>query len=228
MENLRFNPNERANNPEFAKELAKHGDFYVNESFANSHREHASIVSLPKLLPHACGIRFCEEVENLQRVFEEPKRPVLALVSGVKEDKLSYINDFKRFADKILIGGRLPDHFEDSKDPKLLVARLVPDKEDITLNSVEAFEEEIAKAATIVLSGPVGRFEDEGHRQGTERVFKAIAKSGAFKVAGGGDTRNAISTVGVTEAFDWISVGGGAMLDFLAHGTLPGIEALIN
>src|SRR5260221_3060934 len=56
LENLRFNPGEETNNEEFAKELATNHDFFVNEAFAVSHREHASIVGLPKLLPHAAGI----------------------------------------------------------------------------------------------------------------------------------------------------------------------------
>ncbi len=57
-------------------------------------------------------------------------------------------------------------------------------------------------------------------------VFNAIASSSAFKIAGGGDAEAAITEFGLNERFDWISVGGGAMLEFLAKGTLPGIEAL--
>src|SRR6185369_10188534 len=85
-ENLRFNPGEEANDIEFAKKLATLGDIYVNEAFASSHREHASIVSLPKLLPHAFGFRFIKEIENLSKVFENPKKPVIFLLNGVKKD----------------------------------------------------------------------------------------------------------------------------------------------
>jgi phosphoglycerate kinase len=181
-------------------------------------------------LPHAAGLRFHEEVRNLSMVFENPKRPVVMGISGVKDDKLSYIKDFLKVADKILIGGRLPEYIHDSselhKNPKVVVANLMADKEDITIHSVEKFEEEIGKAGTIVLSGPMGKFEEEGHRQGTKRVFEAVAFGQAFKVAGGGDTQSAIKMFGLNEKFDWISVGGGAMLTFLAKGTLPGIEAL--
>jgi phosphoglycerate kinase len=63
---------------------------------------------------------------------------------------------------------------------------------------------------------------------GTKRVFEAIADSQAYKLAGGGETQRVISTLGLTKRFDWISVGGGASLEFLAKGTLPGIEALLN
>lgn len=236
LENLRFDPGEEANDLEYTKKLASLGETYVNEAFANSHREHASIVGLPKLLPHAAGLRFVEEVNNLSRVFDPstgsgPRRPVVIIVGGSKKDKLDYIEDLKLIADKILVGGRLPDYLErDTRhqilDTKIIVASLLPDKEDLTVNSIIKFEEEIKKAGTIVLAGPMGKYEDEGHRQGTERIFKAVAASSAFKVAGGGDSIKALKVLSVVEGFDWVSVGGGAMIEFIIKGTLPGIEAL--
>lgn len=233
-ENLRFDPGEESNDPEFAKKLASLGNVYVNEAFASSHRSHASIVGLPKLLPHAVGFRFQKEVENLSKVLESPKKPVVFLLSGLKEDKLNYLEGIKKFADKVLIGGRLPDFLGDKalesvrlQNSNVIIGNLVMDKEDITLNTIEVFEKEISKAGTIVVSGPLGKYEDEGHKQGTERVFKAVSQNkNAFKVAGGGDTEEAISLLELGAQFNWISVGGGAMLDFLVNKTLPGIEAL--
>jgi phosphoglycerate kinase len=234
-ENLRFDPGEESNDPEFAKKLASMGDFFVNEAFASSHRDHASIVGIPKLLPHAIGFRFQKEVENLSRVFENPKRPLVFLISGLKEDKLQYIKSFESMADKILVGGRLPDflgdaalesvRLKDEKD-KVIVGNLIMDKEDITLNTIEVFEKEVGSAGTIVVSGPLGKYEEEGHRMGTEKVFKAVIASSAFKIAGGGDTEKAIATLNLSDGFDWVSIGGGAMLEFLSKKTLPGIEAL--
>ena len=204
-------------------------EVYVNEAFAASGGKHASIVRLPKLLPSAAGFRFIKEVENLEKILNNPKKPVLLIIGGIKKDKLDYLEDFKKFADKILIGGRLPEYMpEDISDDKLLVARLIMDKEDITIHSIEKFEEEIGKAGTIVIAGPMGKVEEEGHMMGTKRVFEAIANSQAYKVAGGGETQGVISTLGLTKKFDWISIGGGATLEFLAKGTLPGIEALLN
>jgi phosphoglycerate kinase len=229
MENLRFNKGEEKNDKHFAEHLAKEGDVYVNEAFAASHREHASIVSLPEMLPSAAGIHFCKEVENLSKVLDSPKRPVIVVVGGAKKDKLGYIEGLKKIADKVLIGGRLPQYLpEDLKDPKILPARLIADKEDITINSIEQFDQEIKKAGTIIVAGPMGKFEEEGHRMGTKRILKAITETKALKIAGGGDTQKAISILGLTNDFDWISVGGGASLEFLIKGTLPGIEALLN
>ncbi|MCX6706373.1 MAG: phosphoglycerate kinase, partial [Candidatus Woesebacteria bacterium] len=237
LENLRFDLGEEKNDLEYAKKLALLGDVYVNEAFASSHREAASITGLPKLLPHAAGLRFIEEVKNLSKVFNNPKRPVMFIVGGSKKDKLDYIEGLKAVADKILVGGRLPDYLQDRYslpvrqagilDTKIIVANLLPDKEDLTINSMVKFEEEIDKAGTIVLAGPMGKYEDEGHRQGTERIFSAVAASQAsLKITGGGDSLSVLSIYDLKDKFDWVSVGGGAMLEFLAKRTLPGIKAL--
>jgi len=228
-ENLRFNPGEESNSEEFAKELSVLGDYYINEAFADSHRNHASIVGLPKLLPHAAGLHLEIEVENLGKVLESPKKPTLLIISGVKEDKLEMIKRSRDIFDKVLVGGRLPEYLgEDYSDPKVIVAKLNPDKEDITINSVEAFEKEIAEAGTIVLAGVPGKYEEPGQTLGTERIFNSVANSSAFKVVGGGDSLAVVSKYNLSAKFDWISVGGGAMLEFLTKGTLPGIDALLT
>ena len=225
--NLRFDPREKENDEEFAKRLASFAECYVNECFSTSHRKHASFVGIPKFLSHAAGFRLLDEVEYLTEVRENPKRPLVVVFGGAKEDKLDSLEDIKKFADRILVGGRLPLYLdEDYKDSKVIVARLNQDKEDITLHSIEKFEEEIDRAGTVVLAGPMGKFEEEGQKLGTQKVFNAIANSSAFKVVGGGDSGDAIRLFGLEEKFDWTSVGGGATLEFLAKGTLAGIKAL--
>ena len=229
LENLRFDKGEEENDETFARDLASMADVYVNEAFAVSHREHASLVGIPKFLPHAAGFRFMKEVEHLSRIIENPERPLVFLISGIKKDKIDMIERIKELADKVLVAGRLPEYLdEDYHDEKVMVSRLNPDKEDITIHSIEKFGEEIDKAKTIVLAGVVGKYEEEGQRQGTGAVFEKVAQSNAYKVAGGGDTEAALTMFKLTDKFDWISVGGGAMLEFLAKGTLPGIEALNN
>lgn len=235
-ENLRFNPGEEANDENFAKEIASWGEIFINEAFGSSHRNHASIVGVSKFLPHAAGFRFSSEMENLSKAIDNPKRPLIFLISGLKEDKIPFISEFEKIADKVLVGGRLPDLLGDRglesvriQSGKAIIGNLGMDKEDITLNTIERFEKEINGAGTIVVSGPLGKFEDEGHRQGTEKVLKAVIENkDAFKIAGGGDTEKALNLLSFSEAFNWISVGGGAMLEFLSKKTLPGIEALIK
>lgn len=229
LENLRFDRREEDNDEGFAREIASLADCYVNEAFAVSHRAHASIVGLPKILPSAAGIRFEKEIEMLSRVLENPSRPVVAVISGVKKDKMEYISHLVGHVDKVLAGGLLPKYYGDENPypDKLIIGKLIPDTEDITIHTIEAFSAEIAKAGTIVLAGVPGKYEEEGHRQGTKEVFTAIGNSTAYKVAGGGDAEAAITVLGLNDKFDWISVGGGAMLEYLSLKTLPGIEALI-
>lgn len=231
-ENLRFDKGEEENDPEFAKKLASYGDVYINDAFASSHRSHASIVGLPKLLPHAVGVHFAKEVENLSKVFD-PVRPLVILISGVKKDKLEMIKPLSELADKVLVGGRLPDFLGDntvsvrSQEGKVVIGNLTMDKEDITLNTIQKFKEVISTAKTIVLAGVLGKYEDEGHSQGTKEIFLSVANSNAFKIVGGGDSLTAINRYNLTEKFDWVSVGGGACLEFLTKKTLVGIEALM-
>lgn len=236
-ENLRFDPGEESNDPEYAKKLASLGDVYINEAFGSSHRMHASIVGLPKLLPHAAGIHFVKEIENISKVFDNPERPVLVLISGIKKDKLDMIGPLSEIADKVLVGGRLPEFLGDAalesvrlqgSDKKVIIGNLNMDKEDITLNTIDRFIKEIKLAKTVVLAGVLGKYEDSGHRMGTEKVFKAVAESNTFSIAGGGDTLHVIEAMTLKDKFDWISVGGGAMVDFLCKKTLPGIDELLR
>lgn len=230
LENLRFDSREENNDENFAKELASLGQFFVNEAFAVSHRPHTSIVGVPKYLPHAAGFRFTQEVENLNKILVNPKRPLVIIISGVKEDKVEMAKALTNLADKVLVGGRLPVYFGDvSPNPeKLVIGDLTFDGFDITLNTAVGFKKIISEAGTIIMAGVLGKYEDEGHRQGTKEVFEAVAACNAYKIAGGGDTEAALSLFGLTEKFDWISVGGGAMLEFLIKGTLPGIAALLE
>lgn len=91
--------------------------------------------------------------------------------------------------------------------------------------TVAMMEEHIAKASFILWNGPLGAYED-GFVQGTESLAKAIAKSQATTIVGGGDTVAAIRALDIADRFSFLSTAGGAMIDFLADGTIPGIEAL--
>lgn len=231
-ENLRFNVGEEKNDPEFAKKLATLGDIYINDAFASSHRNHASIVGVPKLLPSAFGFRFLQEVENLAKEFT---KPVVIVISGIKKDKVEMAKKLSNIYDKVLIGGRLPEYFGDealesvrNQNSNLIIGNLTQDKEDITLNTITKFKEELSKAGTVILAGALGKYEDEGHSQGTKEIFNYISKLASFKIAGGGDTETCLQQFGLTDKFDWISVGGGAMVEFLINKTLPAIEAIKN
>jgi 3-phosphoglycerate kinase len=228
LENIRFWKGEEEKDESFAENLSALGLFFVNEAFASSHRDHTSITLLPKKIPFAFGSWFLKEVQNLSYFFENPQKPSLLIISGTKKDKLDYLDNLSSVFDMVLIGGRFPDFLPDNSkyrfDSRFFVANLNPDKEDITIRSIEAFEREVKRAKSIALIGPIGKYEDEGHRLGTKRVFEAVANSSAFKMAGGGDTIKVIEMFGLNNKFDWVSVGGGATLEFLAKRTLAGLE----
>ncbi len=108
LENVRFYEGEKNNDNEFAKKLAQLGEIFINDAFSASHKEHASIVLLPKYLPSGAGFLFEEETERLSEIIKNPKRPFIVIVGGVKlETKLSMIINLLEKADHILIGGQI-------------------------------------------------------------------------------------------------------------------------
>ncbi len=110
LENLRFHSGETRNSKSFAKNLAKLGDIYVNESFATCHREHASIVGVTNYLPKAAGLNLQKEIIALDKALKNPERPLTIIIGGAKvKTKIKVINKFLNLADKILIGGALPN-----------------------------------------------------------------------------------------------------------------------
>jgi len=111
-ENLRYEAGEEQNDPSFAKQLAELGDIYVNDAFTNCHRKHASMVGLAELLPSYAGLQLQKELENLSPILEEPKRPLVLIVSGAKmETKVPVIKQFLTRGDDILLGGCIANTF---------------------------------------------------------------------------------------------------------------------
>lgn len=96
---------------------------------------------------------------------------------------------------------------------------------DVGPRTSEMLAEHIRNARSVLWSGPLGNYEN-GFMDGTAALAQTIAESSAHSVVGGGDTIVAIETLGLSDRFSFLSTGGGAMLDFLSEGTLPGIEAL--
>lgn len=234
MENLRFWPEEEANNLNFAKRLASLGDFYVNDAFAVCHRENASVAQLPKLLPSYAGLLLEKEMETLSEVMKNPKKPLVLIFGGSKfEDKASVIKNLLPKADKVLLGSSALDSKSQIENRKSMKIMLPIDwigegdnAFDIGPLTAEEYEKEIFKAKTIIWNGPVGKFEDKRYAGGSIAVAKAIAKSKAFSVVGGGETTQLILELGLRKKIGFLSTGGGAMLEFLAGKKLPGIEAL--
>ena len=106
LENLRFYRGEEANDPSFAQALADLADLYVNDAFGSSHRAHASIVGVPRLLPAAAGRLMQREIEMLGFLLEHPERPFAAVIGGAKlSSKLGVLKNIVPLVDVLLIGG---------------------------------------------------------------------------------------------------------------------------
>src|SRR5690606_6580762 len=97
---------------------------------------------------------------------------------------------------------------------------------DIGPGTAAEFGDVIAEARTVVWNGPMGVFEDPRFEAGTRAVAEAVAACGGFTVIGGGDSAAAAEQFGVADRIDHISTGGGASLELLELGDLPGLEAL--
>jgi phosphoglycerate kinase len=256
LENLRFVAGEEKNDASFAKQLASFADYYVNDAFAVSHRNAASVSAITKVLPSYGGLELEKEIVTLSRLMLKPKKPLVVILGGGKaHDKLGVIKFLKSKTQAFILGGAAANTFlkikgvnvraslvdEVAKDYKSL--REVADYPNIALpidweeegerildigpKSEELFSNVIATAGTIIWSGPLGFIEKKKFAAGTTAIAKAVVKNTkAFKVAGGGETVMFLKKLGLDSKMDFISTGGGALLDYLAGEKLPGIVAL--
>jgi phosphoglycerate kinase len=279
LENLRFHPEEEANDDGFARALAELAECYVDDAFAAAHRAHASIAAITKhLQPAAAGLLMQQELSALGRILESPQRPLVAILGGAKvSDKLTLVEHLLEKVDALLIGGGMAftflralghavgrslveaDQIEtarhtldaarrrgvalvlpvdavvadglDSAQGRTVGIREIPTGQmglDIGPRTVERFTAALGDARTIVWNGPMGVFEKPAFAAGTLALARAVAKSSAFTVIGGGDTVAAVTQAGVADQIGYISTAGGAFLEFLEGRKLPGVEALTD
>ena len=112
LENLRYYKGEEANDADFAAELAKLGDIYVNDAFSVAHRAHASTEGLAHLLPTSAGCLMEAELKALSDALEAPKKPVMAIVGGAKiSTKLALLNNLVKKVDMLVLGGGMANTF---------------------------------------------------------------------------------------------------------------------
>jgi len=112
LENLRFHPEEEANEDSFARSLARLADIYVNDAFGAAHRAHASITGVARYLPSVAGFLMEKELKFLGKLLENPARPFIALMGGAKvSDKMGVIENILEKVDSLLIGGGMAATF---------------------------------------------------------------------------------------------------------------------
>jgi phosphoglycerate kinase len=113
LENIRYEPGETTNDPELAARLASLADYYVNDAFGTSHREHASTAGIIPLVKHsAAGLLFQSEVDTIRLIMNHADRPFLAIMGGAKvTDKIAVMDKFLDVADVVLVGGAMATPF---------------------------------------------------------------------------------------------------------------------
>ena len=284
LQNVRFQPEEEANDPEFAKALAKFGDLYVDDAFGAAHRAHASTVGITKFVQKsAMGFLMEKELKHLREGLEKPARPFVVILGGAKvSDKIGVLKALMEKADTILIGGAMANTFLKAQGIPVGASRVESDKVDLArdildlakkrgvklllpIDAVETdeiragasmrntsrlsphhgiseglqavdigaatialYQEEIAKAETILWNGPLGVFEIPEFGEGTIAIAEALAQSGATTIIGGGDSVTAVKQAGLAGKMTFISTGGGAALELLEGKELPGVAALTD
>ncbi len=282
LENVRFQPEEEANDLKFAEALAKLGDLYVNDAFGSAHRAHASTAGITRFVAQsAMGLLMEKELKYLHEELDKPAKPFVVIMGGAKvSDKIGVLKALMEKADTILIGGAMANTFFKAQGIPIGKSRVESDKLDLAhelvdlakkrgvklllpVDVVEAeeiragaairntsrlaphhgvsdswqavdigtatialYQEEIAKAETILWNGPLGIFEIPDFAEGTIAIAEALAQSGAITIIGGGDSVTAVTQAGLADKMTFISTGGGAALELLEGKELPGVAAL--
>lgn len=278
LENVRFNVGEKANSPELAEKYASLCDVFVSDGFGVVHRKQASTYGVAEKAPLACaGLLIEQEVNMLNKVLHNPKRPLLAIVGGSKvSTKLMILKSLLQKVDTLIIGGGIANTFLAAQgynvgsslyEPDLIEAAqkmlkqahetgvyiplptdvvvsdefgdngktLVKSVDDVAPNEMildigpdtaDNYSRVVAGMETIIWNGPVGVFEIPAFAKGTETLCNAIAKSAGFSFIGGGDTIAAVHQFHIADKVNYISTGGGSMLEYLEGKTLPGLAVL--
>jgi phosphoglycerate kinase len=252
LENTRFDPGEKTNDPEFAQRLAEDRDLFVEDAFGSVHRAHASTVGVAELLPAYAGLLLERELDELGKLLGDVERPFVLVSGGAKvEDKLGVLRNLGGRADTVLVGGKMAEElrhenplgfpvelpsdvvaavaFARDAESKVVAYDALPEGWlglDIGPETRTAFATKIEEARTIFWNGPMGVFEWPRFAEGTKAVAEAVVRSNAFSVVGGADSIRALNELGVLDRVSWPSTGGGAALELLEGKELPGVAVI--
>ena len=249
---------ESNNDEGLAKYWSSLADIFVCDAFGSLHRSHASVVGISKYLPTYFGLLVKDEIESLNKLNNPERPYAVFMGGAKVDDKLKYIKGLLPKCDYLLIGGGIANSFlyaygydvgeslctsdqitleeirgliERYKDKIIMPIDFVIDDGkifDLGDKSIEKYLKFLSNSKTIFINGTCGRFEENDYADGTKDIFEGLKNIDAYKVAGGGDTLNAIYKFGAQDSFDYLSSGGGAALEYISKGTLEGIEYIEN
>ncbi len=257
LENVRFYQGEEANSDEFSQQLAGLGTMFINDAFSVSHRAHASTVGITRYLPSYAGLALQKEFNGLYGLLHNPKPPITLLVGGKKlSDKIGILEHLIPKVDQVLVGGACANafyraqgkdigksYFEVNMVPTCIqLLTHYPDKIilpvdfvqkdsanlDIGNKTIKKFVSIIEESSSVIWAGPMGKYEEKPFDKGTKALLSALIKPGLLSVVGGGDTIAALKNESELSQITLVSLGGGAMLEFLAKEHLPGTDCLLS
>lgn len=248
FENIRYDEREEKNSVVFAKQLARLGDVFVLDAFANIHRQHASMDAIQDILPTYTGLIMEREINVLHRILHAPERPFVAIIGGAKvEDKLPIIKALAKKSDAVIVGGKTANEWVERGIPtgkNIFLptdginksGSIVPMNDedikkgifDIGPQTIMLYKSVLASAKTIFWNGNLGMTEDKKFVHGTYEIARYIQKLKCDKVASGGNTAEVIDEMGIEDGFDFISTGGGATSDLIAGKNLPVLNKLLK
>ncbi len=239
LENTRFYKEDSENSKVFAKTLTTGSDVIVFDAFPQSHRDSASVTGIMDYLPTYAGFYVQSEVSGLEKLLKNVMRPYTIVFGGAKiTEKVDEMENLDKTSDMILVGGNVNSARMELSELKSKIDAtkiIIPsttdliDGFDISPELTEKYVEIIEKSKTVFWAGPLGKYEEEKYSNGTKKVVEAICKiksNGGFSVVAGGDTVAALDKFASKADISYISLAGGATLEFLAGKKLPAIEKL--
>ena len=278
LENTRFldvpNKLESSLNEDVAKQIASLGEIFVFDAFAVAHRNHTTVVGIPKYIPSCLGFLVEKEKNMLDKIVINPVRPFTVIMGGAKvDDKLKIINALLPKCEHLLVSGGIANSFlsalglnvgaslktENPETIKELKKLMLSYKEkfafpldaiitttysdtptikninkidtndvikDVGTKTITKYSDIINKSNTIFMNGTMGIYEEKEFANGTILILNALKEKKDHVIIGGGDTVGATNTLGFKSIFPNISSGGGETLEYIANGSLPGIDAI--
>ena len=166
LENLRFHPEEEANDPAFAQQLARLGDLYVNDAFGTAHRAHASTEGIAHYLPAVAGLLMERELDTFARLMERPERPFAAIIGGAKvSTKIGVLEQLLDKVDRLLIGGGMANTFLLAEGKEVGRSLVEPDKVEVARRLLERARDKQVTVLLPVDAVVVDRIEGEAPRR---------------------------------------------------------------
>ena len=166
LENLRFDPREEKNDPEFARELASMAELYVSDAFGTVHRAHASTAGVAAYLPAVSGLLVAKELEIMGGALNDPKRPFVAVLGGAKvSDKIGVINNLLDKADTIIIGGGMAYTFAKAQGGSIGKSLCEDDKLDYAREMIEKAKKSGVKLLLPTDTVAADDFSNDARRQ---------------------------------------------------------------